>query len=33
VKQVTFDRRIRRYPIDAAGTIPGIKDRTDDNAA
>jgi hypothetical protein len=27
VKHVTFDRRIQRYPLDAAGTIPGIEDR------
>jgi hypothetical protein len=33
VKQVTFDRRIRRYRLDAAGTIPGIEDPTDENAA
>jgi hypothetical protein len=33
VKHVTFDRRIRRYRLDAAGTNPGIEDRTDENAA
>jgi hypothetical protein len=33
VKHVTSDRRIRRYPLDAAGTIPGIEDPTDENAA
>jgi hypothetical protein len=27
VKHVTSDRRIRRYRLDAAGTIPGIEDR------